>query len=220
MIWNLWSDLLSAQDRAVINQAGYAQRGSALWDSRALGPRPAILVIDMQTMLVGPNLPILEAIRHHQTAMGSIAWQAVDDILDVVKTARALGFPVIYTRVVPQGFTTEDPGIPIIPELAPLPGELVIDKPHTSAFFGTDLVAHLVRHAVDTLLVVGNSTSGCVRATVVDARQLGFHVLVPVECVFDRVEVSHRIGLLDMWMKYAAVLPTAEAIAYLQEVAA
>ncbi len=217
-MWELWTDLLNAQDRAVITEAGYAQQGSALWDSRALGRQPALLVIDMQEMLVGPNLPILEAIRHYKTAMGNVAWRAMEHIVPFVNAVRDLGFPVIYTRVVPREFAPEDPGIQIVPKLAPHAGELVIDKPHTSAFYGTDLVTQLVRRGVDTILVVGNSTSGCVRATVVDARQLGYHVVVPVECVFDRVEASHRIGLLDMWMKYAAVLPAAKAHQYLREV--
>ncbi len=218
-MWELWEDLLSPQDRAVIQEADYAVRGSAFWESRRMGQRPALLVIDMQEMLVGPDLPILEAIRHYRTAMGEVAWRALAHIAPFIAAVRGLGFPIIYTRVITRGCDPSDPAVQIIPDLAPDTGELVIDKPHTSAFYGTDLVTQLVRRGVDTLLVVGNSTSGCVRAAVVDARQLGFQVLVPVECVFDRVDASHRIGLLDMWMKYAAVVPVADALEYLREVA-
>ena len=215
-MWQPWVDLLSDQDKAVIKGAGYEQNGSALWESRAPGKRLALLIVDMQEMLVGPNLPILEAIQHHRTAMGAAAWKALGYIMPFVEGVRVFGLPVLYTRVVPRGYSPEDAAVQIVPSLTPQPEDLVIDKPHTSAFFGTDLVSRLVRRQVDTLIIVGNSTSGCVRAAVVDARQYGFQVIVPVECVFDRIEASHRLSLLDMWMKYAVVLPVAEVLDYVR----
>jgi nicotinamidase-related amidase len=146
--------------------------------------------------------------------MGAIAWQAMRHIAPFVETIRRTAIPIFYTRVIPQDRSADDPAVQIVAQLTPHSEDVVIDKPYTSAFFNTDLMAHLVRRQVDTLIVVGNSTSGCIRAAVVDARQLGFHPLVPVECVFDRIEASHKIGLLDMWMKYASVMSVAETLGY------
>ena len=217
-VMHIWEDLLTKQDQAVIEQAGYKTRGATLWDSRSLGNKPALLVIDMQQMLVGRNAPILEAIEDYPTAMGAIAWQALEYIVPFVALARKAKMPVFYTRVVPEGRAADDPAVQIVESLAPEPGERVIDKNFTSAFYDTPLLTHLIRRQVDTLIIVGNSTSGCIRAAAVDARQLGFHPLIPVECVFDRVQASHRIALLDMWMKYAAVMPVEEARSYIIQV--
>ncbi len=215
----IWNDLLTEQDRAVIVQAGYAAQGASLWDSRRLGRYPALLIVDMQEMLIGQDLPILQAIADYRTAMGSIAWRAMQYIVPFVETIRRATIPIFYTRVIPQDRVVDDPAVQIVAQLKPHPEDTVIDKPYTSAFFNTDLMAHLSRRRIDTLIVVGNSTSGCVRAAVVDARQLGLHPLVPAECVFDRIEASHKIGLLDMWMKYAAVMPVAETLEYVSNLA-
>ena len=99
--------------------------------------------------------------------------------------------------------------------LAPKDDDLVIDKRYSSAFYGTTLLTHLVQKGVDTIIIVGNSTSGCVRATAVDAKQRGFNGVIPEECVFDRIEASHKVGLLDLWMKYATVMSKDEVLAYL-----
>ena len=213
----IWGDLLSEQDKAVISNAGYGVNGSALWDSRGLGGHPALMIIDMQEMAIGRDVPIVEAIRDCRTAMGSVAWRALESIVPFVEAVRRLDLPVFYTRVIPPGYSKDDPVIQIVDQLAPHPSNHIIDKPHPSAFYGTDLGTRLVQNSIDTLIVVGNSTSGCVRATVVDARQIGLNVVVPVECVFDRIEASHKIGLLDMWMKYATVKPMAEVLTYLGE---
>jgi nicotinamidase-related amidase len=219
LVLHIWDDLLSEQDKAVITKAGYDSSGSVLWDSRSLGQRPALLIVDMQEMLVGRDVPILEAISDYKAAMGSIAWRALQHILPFLGKVRQSAIPVFYTRVIPVDRSPEDPAVQIIESLTPEPGDILIDKPRTSAFHGTDLEDRLRRIQVDTLIVVGNSTSGCIRAAVVDAYQLGFHPLVPVECVFDRVEASHRIGLLDMWMKYAQVMPVSKAVEYVEKVA-
>lgn len=214
-----WDDLLSAQDRAVIEQAGYGRQGASSWDSRAVGNRPALIVIDMQRFIVGRDVPILEAITDHRAAVGSIAWRALEHITPFVEACRAARIPVIYTRVIPVGRESGEPELAIVDALQPQPGDLIVDKHYASAFHGTDLRAWLRGQGSDTLLVTGNSTSGCVRATVVDARQHGIHPVVPIECVFDRIEASHRINLLDMWMKYAAVMPAAAALDYVRQTA-
>lgn len=214
---HIWDDILTEQDQAVIRAAGYDRLGAASWDSRELGRAPALVLIDMQVHQLGRDVPILEAVAEFRTAMGDRGWQAVPAIRRLLRAMRSAGRPVLHTRVIPRGYDPADPEIQIIEAVAPLPGEPVVDKWHSSAFYGTDLASRLVRYDVDTVIIVGNSTSGCVRATAVDARQYGFKPLVPVECVFDRLEASHKASLLDLWMKYAAVTPLEGVLSYLAE---
>lgn len=214
----VWEDALSEQDRLVIDKAGYGKRGAVSWNSRQLGQRPGIIVIDMQRLTVGRNVPILEAIEEYPTAMGEIAWHALSHISRLISLARQTRAPIFYTRVIPRNRTPEDPAVQIVPELAPQPDDIVIDKFFASAFYATPLLSHLIRQRVDTVIIVGNTTSGCVRATAIDAQQFGFGVLIPEECVFDRIELSHKASLLDLWMKYATVLPVTEVETYLQHV--
>lgn len=214
-----WESLLSERDRAVIEAAGYDTRGASNWDTRGVGDSPAILLIDMQRLTVGADVDILEAIESSRIAMGDVAHRSLERIVALVEHARDLGIPIIHTRVVPPAYEPDDPEVQIVDALAPRPGEDVVDKRYASAFFGSDLVSRLVRQGVDTLVVAGTTTSGCLRSTVVDAQQLGFKVLVPEECVFDRVDLSHRASLLDMWMKYADVLPTEEVTEVLSDLA-
>ncbi len=103
----------------------------------------------------------------------------------------------------------------IVPELAPEPGEVVIEKRRPSSFFGTPLAAYLISRRVDTLVLTGNTTSGCIRATAVDSYSFGFATIIPESCVFDRVETSHRLSLFDLHNKYANVLSDEELALYL-----
>ncbi|WP_254547033.1 isochorismatase family protein [Halomarina pelagica] len=205
-----WETLLSDRDREVIEAAGYDTRGASNWDTRGVGTSPMVLVIDMQRVTVGADVPIVEAVEESRIAMGEVAHRALEHIVLFVEFARERGIPVTHARVVPPAYDPDDPEVQFVDALTPREGEQVIEKRYASAFFGTDLVARLVRAGVDTLVVVGNTTSGCLRATVVDAQQFGFKVLLPQECVFDRIDLSHRVNLLDMWMKYADVRPTEE----------
>jgi nicotinamidase-related amidase len=99
--------------------------------------------------------------------------------------------------------------------IAPVDGETVIQKTKPSAFFGTPLVSYLVAAAADTLIVTGTTTSGCVRATVIDAFSNNYRTIVVEDGVFDRGEASHRINLFDMHAKYADVQTTDEVLNYL-----
>ena len=108
----------------------------------------------------------------------------------------------------------------IIPELAPAPGEAVLYKTAPSAFHQTWLIQHLRGLDADTLVVAGESTSGCVRATVVDGKSYRYPILMPEQCVFDRHEAPHAINLFDMEQKYAHVLPTGDVVAYLDRIGA
>jgi nicotinamidase-related amidase len=216
-----WDDLLSERDRQVIEAAGYDARGASNWNTRGVGERPMVLVVDMQRLIVAEDVSIFEAIEEtSRIAIGEGAWRAMAEMVDLVERARELGHPITYTRVVPSAY--DDPGHPdlaVVDALAPAPEDDVLDKRYASCFHGTDLVSRLVRAGVDTLVVVGGTTSGCLRATVVDAQQSGFNVVVPQECVFDRLDLSHRVSLLDMWMKYADVRETTEVLAMLESVA-
>lgn len=213
----IWEDLLSEQDKQVIEKAGYDKDGASSWVSRGAGENPMVLVIDVQRLTVGKNVPILDAIEEYRTAMGDVAWNAIDRIADFLAFARENEIPVAYTRVIPSSYDDPDHNdLVIVDAVAPEPSETVIDKTYASAFYGTDLLSRMVRNDIDTLVIVGNSTSGCVRATTVDAQQNGFDVVLPQECLFDRIEASHKIGLLDLWMKYAEVLETNEVEEYLQ----
>src|SRR5699024_8255676 len=106
-----------------------------------------------------------DAIEDYRTAMGTVAWDAIEAIEPFLDFAREQGLPVAYTRVVPSSY--DDPNhedLAIVEPIAPEPGDTVIDKSYASAFYGTDLLSRLVRGGHDSVIVVGNSTSGCVRA--------------------------------------------------------
>jgi maleamate amidohydrolase len=100
--------------------------------------------------------------------------------------------------------------------VAPIPGEVALRKSAPSAFWGTPLVGQLTHLGIDTLLIAGESTSGCVRASVVDGASHRLRIIVVEECVFDRHEAPHAINLFDMDQKYADVVPLADAVAYLR----
>lgn len=217
MTERIWDDLLSEQDRQVIQKAGYDKEGASSWESRGLGSNPMVLVIDMQRLIVGEDEPILDAVEEYRTAMGEIAWDAIDHIEPFLAFAREQGLPITYTRVIPSSYDDPDhPDLDIVEPIEPQEGDTVIDKSYASAFYGTDLKTRLVQAGADSVIIVGNSTSGCVRATAVDAKQHGFGVVLPQECIFDRIEASHKIGLLDLWMKYAEVLETDEVEAWFE----
>ena len=154
------------------------------------------------------------------------------ETVDVLEAARRNNFPVIYTRVIyaPSGadggifvqkvpvlrtMVEGEPMSEIVPELPPGPDDVVIKKQYASAFFGTPLAAMLTSQGVDSVIVTGCSTSGCVRATAVDGMQHGFRVIVPRECVGDRHPAPHEANLFDIDSKYGDVVSKAEVLAYL-----
>lgn len=110
------------------------------------------------------------------------------------------------------GLLENEPNSQIVPQLTPVQGELIVRKNVPSAFFGTSLAAWLTQRGVKTLLVAGAVTSGCVRASVVDAMQLGFRPLVVADCVGDRALAPHEANLFDMKQKYATVVDREQAM--------
>jgi nicotinamidase-related amidase len=222
----IWDDYITDLDRRVYEKAGFGS-------SAGFGSRPAILVIDVQYRTVGEGRePILEAMDTYPTAVGERGWAAVDKIRELLEAARPKGVPVLYPVVERKdrfdtgrwkdkipGMDSDEHrigqrGTQIVEEVAPEPGDIVVSKRYASAFFGTPLMTYLNDLDVDTLVVTGCTTSGCVRATVMDAFSYAFRVIVPEDAVYDRGQASHAINLFDMSQKYADILTTDEVISF------
>jgi maleamate amidohydrolase len=188
------------------------------------GRRPALILIDFVMAYYAPGSALFAG-DGVQTALASA--------LRVLAVARSAGIPRIFTNVVlqPGGmdggiFYRKAPAIKAFeagsplgawpPGLLPLAGELVISKQYPSAFFGTSLAATLTANGIDTLILTGITTSGCVRATCVDTMSHGFIPVVVREAVGDRAEGPHAANLFDMSAKYADVLPEADVVDYLR----
>ncbi len=192
-----------------------------------VGDKPALLAIDLYNLAYeGGNRPVREVNREFPGALGENAWNAIEPCKKLFAAARAAAIPVIYTtrQVRPAGFSSTKRrrgrevaanAYDIWPDFAPEPGDLVIRKERASGFFGTPLAAHLREMGVESLIVCGESTSGCVRASVVDAYSNSFPTVVVEECTFDRSSLSHKVNLFDMHHKYADVLHLDEVLAHL-----
>ena len=232
MTKRVWDDFLTEQDKAHLEILGPRKR-------KGFGNKPAILNIDNYRSVAGDEpIDILEMIKTWPSSMGFEAWEALDNIADLLATARAAGIPVAHVRgLSPDAYMPgrgahpndmTDPakkdralrGREFMPQAAPVPGEIVLEKASASAFFGTPLMAALNAIDVDTLIVTGESASGCVRASVVDACTFRFKVVVAEECVYDRHEACRAINLFDMNQKYADVVPLAEIKEWIAEWAA
>ena len=223
-----WADAIPADDLARYLAAGYGDTFSGD-EIRAIsaGTSPALIVVDMTLAFVDGRWP---------TGCGETGPAAVAANARLLAEMRSHGYPVYYTKMYADpdhvpfpgqkgrwktvGRRLPDldlpPGDLIVDELAPKPDELVICKSHKpSGFFGTELAALLVYDKVDTVVVTGLTTSGCVRATAVDAFQYNFDVVIPFECVADRSQISHKVNLLDLHMKYADVAPLDHVIDWL-----
>ena len=200
--------------------AEYRRKGLAA--ELGFGERPAVLVVDVVVGFTDRASP-LAADLESQVA-------AIRRLLDV---ARGRGVPVFFTtttygpdcrdaghfvRKVPSLETLQEGSrwVELDPRLERRPEETLVDKKYASAFFGTALASTLRALAVDTVIVTGCTTSGCVRASVVDALQHGFRPIVPRECVGDRADEPHRANLLDIHGKYGDVVELDEALQYLE----
>lgn len=230
-----WDRFLTERDRQHLAQWGKKQ-------ADALGARPALLLIDVYYASVGhERKELLDSVKDWPMSCGLDGWKAIDEMAGLLQTARACGIPVVHVRALPD--FPSDPsrvaergqrggnrsalppeisalGPQIVAEVAPRPGELVIGKTGPSAFAGTPLLHFLQMRGIDTLIACGESTSGCVRASVVDAATHRFRVGVVEECCYDRTEASHWMNLFDMHQKYAEVIPRAEAERYCRSIAA
>ena len=228
---SVWNKFLSERDKQVFAAAGYATR-------QGFGQRPAILVVDVNYAFCGDRPePILESIKRWRNSCGAEAWEGVKAIKRLLAAARARGLPVIYSTGTrrdddwdrgswnwknsraaerPRTQASGQDGNTIVPDIAPQPEDVVIEKLKPSVFFGTPLLSFLVLLGADSLIVAGTTTSGCVRATVVDAFSNNYRVALVEEGCFDRSQASHALSLCDMNAKYADVVRLEETLAYIE----
>ena len=188
-----------------------------------MGQRPALLIVDFVNGFADPD----------QFGGGNIG-EAIENTRGLLAAARTLGLPVAFTRVVyaEDGsdagvFTLKAPTLTqlteeafssqIVDQLKPRDGEYIVRKTQPSAFFGTNLAAWYVGRGVDTVVVTGCTTSGCVRASVIDSMSYNFRTVVVSNCVGDRALGPHEANLFDMEQKYADLMTSSEIIAVLQE---
>lgn len=220
-----WEKYLSERDRKHDEQ----------WGKKALfgfGRKPALVLIDIYYSVLGlKREDIFESMKTWPSSTGLEGWEAVDKTATLLAVARENGVPVVHikgldTEIAPWVHRHREPspnmtpelrkkGMEIVDEVAPVKGEVVIEKTAPSGFQGTPLMFHLNALGVDTLICCGETTSGCVRATVVDGATHRFRMGVVAECVFDRTEASHYMNLYDMHQKYADVVSLDMAKEYL-----
>lgn len=224
-----WDRFLTAQDHELLKVWGKKEPDE-------LGRRPVLLLVDLYYSSVGhERKPMLESIRDWPMSCGLAGWAAIDRTVSLLAAAREHRIPVVYvrgmgsfpsdaTRVIERGKTKRGTDhlppeiraldLEIVKEVAPRPGEVLLEKTAPSAFAGTPLLHYLRQIDADTVVVCGETTSGCVRAAVLDAQALRYRVGIVGECCFDRVEASHWINLFDMHQKYGEVFDVARASAY------
>jgi nicotinamidase-related amidase len=224
-----WDRFLTEQDRSHLGMSTHRRIG--------FGSKPALLLIDLYRWVFGDRPePLLEAIKTWPGSCGLAAWQAIPPIQTLLQAAREASIPIVHMTGLDhsgiEGWTAwREPRQPtdaspeardrrrrrwdIIDEVAPLPGEAVLRKSSPSAFWGTPLAGHLNYLGIDTIITCGESTSGCVRASVVDGCTYRYRMVVVEDGVFDRHEAAHAINLFDMNQKYADVVPLADVLDYL-----
>ena len=191
-----------------------------VFDGRiGFGKKPAVLVVDFVKAYTTPGAPLY----------APAVVDAVKETVDVLDVARRNNILVVYTKVmyshngldggifvqkvpVLRTMVEGEPLTEIVPELPPAPQDVIITKQYASAFFGSPLAAMLTSQGVDTIVLTGCSTSGCIRATAVDGMQHGFRVIVPRECVGDRHPEPHEANLFDIDSKYGDVVSKAEVL--------
>lgn len=225
----IWDDIVTQRDRDVFERSGHGALSG-------FGARPALLVIDVTYNFTGGTPePVLKSIERWPYSSGEAAWIAVECIARLLVPAREAGIPIIYTtdwgrednlmgpgRYAAKNWRDQEYsaqkgllGDEIVAEIRPRPEDVVLRKDKASAFFGTPLASYLIDRAVDTVIVCGGTTSGCVRATVVDAFSYNFKTIVIQEGTFDRGEASHKVSLFDMHQKYADIVDEQSALTYL-----
>jgi len=201
--------------------AGYHAGGHGA--SIGFGDKIAVVVVDMINLYLDPRF----ALGHGENTKNVIRANA-----ELLAIARKHGISVYFSNVGLHTLATEK-GIwgekvggakditpdadRVTSELEPQENEAIVTKPKASVFFGTQLASMLFYEGVDTIIVTGVTTSGCVRATVVDGFSYNFRVIVPAECVGDRTSLPHKVSLFDMDMKYADVMALSDVLGYLEK---
>ena len=192
-------------------------------NSSGIGQRPALLIVDFVNGFANPD----------QFGGGNIG-EAIENTRGLLAEARTLGLPIAFTRVVYADdgsdagvFTLKAPaltqltegafGSQIVDQLKPRDGEYIVRKTQPSAFFGTNLTAWYVSKGVDTVIIAGCTTSGCIRASVIDSMSYNFRTVVASDCVGDRALGPHEANLFDMEQKYADLMSSSGILAILHE---
>jgi nicotinamidase-related amidase len=231
MTESVWDQFFTERDRQVIAASGYRAK-------QGYGKRPAVLAIDFTYFFCGERRePILESIKRWGNSCGAHAWNAIEETQRLLAAARAKDLPVIYTKGTRRSDgwdsgswrwkyarTGEQPSVrasnpigdQIVAELSPGPRDIVIEKLKPSAFHGTPILDFLTLLGADSLIVAGGTTSGCVRASVVDAFSHNYRVALVETACFDRLEVSHAVSLGDMDAKYADVVSLTDALTFIE----
>jgi maleamate amidohydrolase len=240
MTERIWDRFLTERDRQVFAASGYGAKAGG-------GKKPALLIIDVNYAFCGERPePILESIKKWRTSCGEDAWAALPVIRTLVDKCHEKGIPVIYTTgtvrddgwdkggwawkssragedvstAAPPARDSNRDGNDIMDDIAPGPKDIVVRKLKPSAFYGTPLMAFLNDLGADSLIVTGTTTSGCVRASVLDAFSNNLRCTIVEEGCFDRSQASHAINLCDMHAKYADVVPLEEALGYIDTIEA
>jgi nicotinamidase-related amidase len=221
-----WNRFLTESDKA----RNAAQKKGPL----GFGERPALLFIDLYRAVFGDKRePLMEGLKRFPSHCGETAWDSIPHLQRLLTAARETGIPVIHSTGLegipawrrprqgeaPRKESDEEAKrkYEIVPEVAPVDGEVVLRKASPSVFWGTPLAGYLTQLGVDTILVGGESTSGCVRATVVDGCTNRYRMMVVEECVFDRDEACHAINLYDMDQKYGEVTSLDDTLEWLYD---
>jgi nicotinamidase-related amidase len=203
--------------KRVYEQAGLGQRVT-------MGSQPAVLVVDFSCGFTDP-----------ESTLGAEMTEQVEATKRLLDTARGKGLPVVFTTIgyepslkdgglwlqkVPSLGALQVGGrwVEIDPRLEPRTDETIVLKKGASAFFGTNLAAILISQQIDSVILCGATTSGCIRATAIDLLQYGYPTLVPRECVADRAQAPHEANLFDIQAKYADVVSLEDALAYVETV--
>ena len=230
----IWDRFLTERDKKTRELSGLGKRAG-------FGERPALMIIDVNYDFLGDKPEsVLQSIGRWRFSCGEDGWIAVPKIRKLIDIARAKGLPIIYTTSIRRPDEWDDgswqwknsrtgenpippPGIEstdIVKDIAPSPIDLLIRKQKPSAFFGTNLASYLVLLKADSLIVTGTTTSGCVRATVLDAFSYNYRTTVVEDACFDRIQASHAINLFDMHSKYSDVVHSDEVAAYMNSLSA
>ncbi|WP_428908039.1 isochorismatase family protein [Niallia sp. Krafla_26] len=226
----IWEKFLHERDAKIYRSAG-------LGKNTGLGKKPALLIIDVQYGFTGDGPEgIEESIKKYPTSCGTTSWEAIPHIKKVLDKAREKGVPVLYTVIEGnKGMDNEnlvikgnafnlpimlegEKGTRVVDAIAPIEGEIVISKKKASAFYGTPIISYLNAKGVDSVIITGCTTSGCIRATAVDAFSNHYKVVVPEECVFDRGITTHALNLFDIQQKYGDVLSTEQVIEEMNQI--
>jgi len=221
-----WQRIMPLEDQQIYEKSGHNKTSE-------FGKTPALLIVDIMWSTIGskPTDSINEAIEEARTSCGAIGWEAVKHVKVLLDAFRKAGRQVIFIKGDPVykafcGGSTKSgtgkeqrklhsKGFPN--EIAPLPEELVIQKTKASAFFATPLTIYLNRSNIDTLVIVGATTSGCLRSSVVDGFSHGYKTFVVEEGCFDRSQFSHNVNLYEINAKYADVITVQDALGYLEK---